>query len=604
MEQLQKTLLGIFVISLITYMATSNLLETPDFYQEANKFAQMIISVDQVELFEATGATLPWSGKTYLIYLAVNTREAEDIIARFGELTQTIDKEDLEVDNTTPKYDVVIKVRPVKQQCIYGADPSTRDYCIVTFATVDEKEMYFDSRPSQSEQYQELVNFCSNELPSKYASQGVLAGWQGYSFCAAEGWPFTKWRCRFVCLGAFKKCDRAVGSAKLTLVATYTQDKVTVKAGPKSATGTLETKVGTGKSAVLYYGSEPVGKIDYVGSLLSGYYCPEGASYYIVNYGTGTKIIPETTYQALLDDIYSAVNDPVLECTDITSWDTYNACVSAMRAREATIRNKLQRITQWSSNYIAGRAVEDPIPQDYRSDWYVAITPDKPIVYPTYRLYLKASWVGILTRVVNVQIVKIEPSVVKIVGPETKTVSVRLKNYSPVEGGVTVEFRCTNNFRVNGQSMYSTGFTMNPNEERVLTVDISYAGGGTEKASGTCTVVAYPTANPANRVSKTFYVSFTPRGIYPPNAVVCIDAYTRARTDQYGNIIPGTQERCPEGYKCVEKVPGQATCEKELEPPPDDEEEKEKEVEEVTDITKYLLPLLVILGLIVGFLIG
>lgn len=603
MEQLAKAILAVFLLSLITYMATSNLLENPDFYREANKFAQMILSIDKVDLFEATGATLPWSGPTYLIYLAVNTREAEDIIARFGELTQTIDKEDLAVKDTIPKYDVVIKVRPVKQQCIYGADPSTRDYCIISYATVEEKDAYYDLSMTESELHNKLVEFCKYEVPSKYASQGVLAGWQGQSYCQKEGWPFPdKYHCRFVCLAVFKKCDTQIGSAKLTTVATYTKDNVTVVAGPKSATGTLEASVGTGKSTVLYYGNEPVGKIDYVGSLFSGYYCPEGASYYIVNYGTGTKVIPETVYDGAISDIQSAVNEDVPECSNITSWDAYNICVEAMKKRLEEINDKIWLIRNWSNNKIAGKKVEDPIPQDYRSDWYVAITPDKPIVYPTYRLYLKASWVGILTKVINVQITKIEPSAVNIVGPETKKVAIHLKNYSSVEGGVTVEVKCTNNFRVNGQDEYSTGFTLNSNEEKVLNVAISYAGGGREKASGTCTVTAYPTANPLNKVSKTFYVSFTPKGIYPPNAVVCIDAYTKARTDEYGNVIPGTEERCPEGYKCVEKVPGQATCEKELGPVGHGGEAGGEEL--LSGSSKYIIPALVVIGIIIGFIIG
>jgi len=284
------------------------------------------------------------------------------------------------------------------------------------------------------------------------------------------------------------------------------------------------------------------------------------------------------------------------ECQYIQDWDAWNTCVSKIKANVNKINSIINSIRNWASNEIDGRPVEDPVPAEYRTGWYVAITPKKPVVFPRYRMYLKADWVGILTKVISIEL-SVSPSAIAIVGPETKTLTVTVRNTSDFEGGATVEVECTGGFIVEGRTKYSTGFTLDKGESKAISLDIGYGGGGTEPATGRCTVTAYPTADPSKKVTKVVSLKFTPKGEWPPNATVCIDSKTMAKTDEYGNLIPGTEKKCPEGYVCKQEG-NTAKCEKELAPV-----EKKKEEEQPSPINAMLagiLAILAILGLLAG----
>ncbi|HID09282.1 TPA: hypothetical protein EYP13_03565 [Candidatus Micrarchaeota archaeon] len=525
---------------------------------------QMILSLDKVDLIDGSQAGLPWSGETWLVWLSVNPQEAESVVARLGYLEDVIPKEELADDGKQAQYDVKIRVKPIKQQCIYGPDESTMVYSAPLKVLYKE----FDAGagvvcPHANDWWEVFVEPELERLRSLYGDASAV--------CARVtdgGIPIC--RAYVMCVFGVSTVDPGrVGYAKLSLKSIYTRDKVTVSAGAKSASAEVSDEGYIGSvdvSKVLYYGSRPIGRIEFTGYLQAPRFCPT-PNHVVFNNGQGWKLIPETQWEQFY-----------------TTWrqlDTgtlsMGACSGVGTGVIASCRDYLQAIADMlnghldsfnrTSPWIGNKPAARPDSPNYAAAYFFAVTPDRPVVYSTYRMYLKASWVGILVSTARPHITSVTPRTVTITGPETKNVTVVVENRGD-EGGISVKVRCSNNFLVDGQQESSRSDTLAKGATRSFTYSISYGGSGDREASGTCTVTAVSTANPNIRDTATFTVQFTPKGVYPPNTTVCISRTTYARTDSHGNLIPGTEQRCPEDHYC-EDTPSGAKCVKEVTPEPD-----------------------------------
>jgi len=558
------TILTILFLSAALYISSIGMWQSLPKHSPAEYgvLGQMILSVSKVNLIDASGSNLPWSGETWLINLVVNPQDAESIIARTGYLSDTIPKEELSSNGKQAQYDLRIKFVPQLQQCIYGPDMTTMDY------RAPSKVIYktFDlgtgiSCPHASDWAQFPENY-KNDLLNYYDDVAYACAY----YCGPGIPKHAYVACDFL---TFKRDPGRTGVGKLTLQSLYVKDKIEVSAGQKTASGTTEDKISTGSgnpTALLRYGSSIVGKVDLVGYLSAGTFCPEGSNYYLFNNGSGWKIVPSTMYS----NLYSIIRPldlgqmPASECLHMSSWYDFDAC-----------KNKLKQIADMANNYISyinsssptidGKTATRPSAADYSADYYFAIEPDRSVVYSQYRMYLKASWVGILVSSAKPEITSISPTSLSFTGPETKTLSVTVTNKGD-RGGIIAKVRCDNGFEVDGMPESTRTTTLDKGDTTTFTYSISYGGDGTSKASGVCTVTVQSSADPRISQSRTISVIFTPKGEYPPNTTVCISRTTYARTDKYGNIIPGSQKQCGEGTYCDDSR-GYATCEKEITPP-------------------------------------
>lgn len=527
---------------------------------------QMILSLDKVDLVDGSQAGLPWAGDTWLIWLSVNPQDAESIIAKLGYLEDTIPKEELAADGKQAQYDVKIRVQPITQQCIYGPDMSS----MVNYAPLMAKYEEFDAGtgigycPHKDDWWQVFVEPRLNELRSQYGdASAVCARVTDGGFPVCHAYVF--------CLFGVSAYDPGrVGYANLSLKSLYTKDKVTISAGYKSASTEIsnEEYVGTADvSKVLYYGSEPIGKIDFSGYLQAPNFCPS-PNYIVFSNGSGWRLIPETMWSRFYS-MWSSLESGTLSidpCLGAGSSSLISQCRDYLKSQADIINNYINSFNGLQPE-IDGKEAVQPEPVEYSSSYFFAIEPDKPVAYSTYRIYLKASWVGILVSAAKPQIQSVYPQSVSITGPETQSVSVTVANVGDV-GGISVKVYCNNNFLVDGKSESSRSETFNKGDVKSFSFTVSYGGSANQDAAGTCNVEAISTADPNIKDTATFTVRFTPKGIYPPNTTVCISRTAYARTDDHGMIIPGTERTCPENTYCEDTDNGaQCVEEAQVQPP-------------------------------------
>jgi len=564
------TLLTIVFLSAAVYLWSLDLTDGMERHSPAEygMLGQMIVSVSRVNLVEAGNYNLPWSGDTWLINLVVNPADAESVIARMGYFEDTIPGEEISADQKQAKYDLKIKFTPVAQECIYGPDMST-----------------FDTRVPVRVQYKEF-DLGTATLSCNHANDWQTAIVEPYKQQLLKTYDDVAWYCVYTCgadglatkhaylsclFALFKEDPGVTGMAQMTLKSLYVKDRVSVTAGYKTATGETKDTIDVSSdnpTTVLYYGSQPVGKVDLVGYLKAKDYCPEGANYRLFSAGSGWKVVPEETWDNLMAYVrpldIGAPNIP--DCSNINDWSDYDRCRSAMQDYSNRANSLINAINN-SAPTIDGKAATKPSAIEYSAAYYFAIKPDTPVVYSQYRMYLKADWVGILVSMAQPSVQSVSPTSLTLTGPETKQVSVVVRNDGD-EGGVIVKVICSNNFLVDGKSESVRTATLQRGETRTFIYNISYGGDGRMAASTTCTVTAQASANPNISSRATFTALFKPKGIYPPNTTVCITNTTYARTDDAGNIVPGTERTCPEGTYCVD-TSGAAKCEQQNVLPPD-----------------------------------
>lgn len=537
---------------------------------------QLILSISKVDIIDASQANLPWSGETWLINLVVTPQEAESIVAKLesqGYIEDTIPKEQIASNGKQAMYDIRIRITPVVQQCIYGPDPTTMKSKVPVKALYKDFDLGSGVTCPHSGDWKSIVD--------QYASD-LLGVYDAYTYvCKYYCGPGLPKHAYVVCSFVLYKDDPGrTGIAGMSLESLYVKDKITVTAGPKSASGTAEDtaeineRYGTisseNPSTILYYGSTPVGKVDLAGFLMSGQFCPDAGHYYIANLGDGWKVVPDTLWSDLekrIDPI-EVGQMPVASCTYIDSWSSFDRCKSDLKSYVDSINASISSINT-TPQKIKGLPVTRPAAEEYSASTYFAVEPEIPVAYAQYRMYLKASWVGILISTAKPQIDNIYPTSISLTGPESKDLRVTVRNVGD-EGGIIVQVSCSGDFLVDGKSESSRTVTLQPQETRDFTFSISYGGVGTSKASGTCMVVAKSSANPNISTLQSVTVVFTPKGIYPPNTTVCISSTAYAKTDSYGNIVPGTEKSCPQGAYC-EDTPSGAKCTEEITPPTGDE---------------------------------
>lgn len=540
---------------------------------------QMILSLDKVDLVDGSSAGLPWSGETWLVWLSANPQEAESIIARLGYLEDTIPRERLAADGKQAQYDVKIRVQPMTQQCIYGPDPGS----MIQYAPLKALYEEFDAGaglgycPHANDWWEKFVEPRLEELRNQYGdasavcarvTDGGLPVCHTYVFCI---------------FGVSTYDPGRTGYANLSLKSIYTKDKITISAGFKSASAEVsdDEYVGSARvSKVLYYGGEPIGKIDFSGYLQAPSVCPT-PNHIVFNNGRGWKVIPETMWDRFYS-MWSKLESGTLSmdrCMGLGSPSLVSNCREYLQSVADMINNYINSFNELPPE-IGGKRAVRPEPVKYSAAYFFAVEPDRPVVYSTYRMYLKASWVGILVSTAKPQIHSVSPRSVSLVGPETKAVTVTVANTGD-EGGISVSVRCSNNFLVDGKTESSRSGTFGKGQTKSFTFTISYGGSGTRGAAGTCVVEAVSTANPNIKDTANFTVKFTPKGVYPPNTTVCISRTAYARTDEHGNIIPGTEKLCPEGHYCRD-TPSGAECVKESEVPVDRDREDRDEGESDT----------------------
>ena len=550
---------AVYLYSLPMLKAAINANESPAQY---GMLGQMILSISQVNVIDASNAGLPWAGKTWLITLTTNPQDAESIIAKTGYLEDTIPKEQIASNGMQAQYDLKIKFTPVTQQCIYGPDITTWDH------HVPVKVLYKDwdlgsglTCPHSGDWQQSYVEPYKQQLLDTYDDVAY-----GCTYFCGSGVPKHAY---LVCYFTVYKQSPSIGISKMTLKSLYTQDRIDVTAGYKTASGTTTDSITTGSenpTALLKYGSEVVGKVDFVGYLQAKDFCPEGSNYYLFNNGQGWKIVPETLYDQY-QNIFSKLDYgqmPAPACDNPQSWDAFNNCKTELSNYIARANDVLNTLNS-QQPIIDGKQATKPADIKYSADNYFAIKPDAPVAYGMYRMYLKASWVGILISTAKPQITSITPTSITLTGPESKQVSVLVKNVGD-EGGIITKVSCTNGFKVDGLDQSSRSATFEPNESKSFTFTITYGGSGTSPASATCTVVAQSSASPNIKATGTFTVQFKPKGVYPPNTTVCISSTAYARTDASGNIVPGTEHSCPQNSYC-EDTPNGAQCKEQIQPP-------------------------------------
>lgn len=565
-------LMIVLLLSTTLYIWTKDVVSFEYTMKDVSMLGQMILSVSKVDLIEANQYNLPWSGKTWLITLVVNPQEAESILAKIGYLEDTVPKEEIASNNLQAKYDLKIRITPVVQECIYGPDFST--YRRLVPVRVYTKQWDLGSG---------LLCPHANDWKDVYAEQykKELLG-MGYDDVAYDciyycsGVPKHAW---LVCDFIAEKAGDNIGEAKLTLKSLYVKDRISVTAGYKTATGEATDKIDISSSnptALLMYGTQVVGKVDLVGYLKASTFCPEGSNYFVFNNGQGWKIVPENDYIRLINLIQPLErgNLQLSECEYINSYDDFYRCAQAYKRYADTVNSLLDSINNRPPT-ISGKPASRPSASEYSASYFFAIKPDDPVVYSMYRMYLKADWVGILVSAAKPEITSVSPTSITLTGPESKTVSVTVRNVGD-EGGVIVKVICSNDFLVDGKSSTSKADTIPAGGSRTFYFNVSYGGSGRTSASSTCTVEAVSSANPTIKDTATFTVVFKPIGVYPPNTTVCITSTSYAKTDQNGNIIPGTEKKCPEGSYCVQTEAG-ARCEKEeITPPTQPQKEQSK----------------------------
>ena len=555
--------IAILLISTALYLWTKDAVSFPYTIHDVKMLGQMILSVSKVNLVEAGNYNLPWSGKTWLVTLVVNPQEAESVIAKLGYLEDTVPKEEIASNGAQAQYDLKIRIVPKTQQCIYGPDFSTMMTWAPVRAFYKEWDLGSGLTCPHADDYGNYAKQYKQELENSGYS-GV-----GYS-------------CTYYCGGvpkhAYLTCDfiatksgSNVGIAKLTLKSLYVEDRLSVTAGYKTAEGETRDTIKLGSSnpsAILTYGTTPVGKVDLVGYLKASDFCPEGANYYLYNAGNGWKVIPETTYekfQYLVEPLLNGkLNLP--ECTNIGSYDDFYKCKKAMEEYVDNINNYINVFND-STPVISGKTASRPSAEEYSASYFFAIQPDNPVVYSMYRMYLKASWIGILVSMAKPTITNVSPKTITLTGPESKSISITVKNNGD-EGGIILKVICSNDFLVDGKSTSTRADTLPKGGYRTYTFNISYGGSGRKPASTTCTAEVQSSSNPLIKSSSTFSVVFKPKGVYPPNTTVCTTSKTYAKTDNYGNIIPGTEKTCGEGTYCEQTDSGAVCKEEQITPTP------------------------------------
>jgi len=556
-------LLAVLFISAAVYLWSLGWTNGMQYHSPAQYgyLGQMILSISHVNLVEAGQYNLPWSGETWLINMVVNPQDAESIIAKMGYLQDTIPKEEISSGNKQAKYDLQVKIQPVTQQCIYGPDSTTMTSYVPVYVQYKEFDLgsaTFSCNHASDWKTAVVEPYVNNVLKPNYDD---VAYYCAYA-CGQDG--ITSKHAYVSCIFAlFKDKPGVTGQAQLTLKSLYVKDRISVTAGYKTATGDATDKIDISSenpSTVLYYGSEPVGKVDLVGYLKAKDFCPEGANYHLINTGQGWKVIPNDTYNLLMGYIRPIELGSVslASCSNIQSLDDYQKCRQAMQDYAQRADQVIQSINGIAPS-IDGKPATRPSATEYSASYYFAVTPDNPVVYGEYRMYLKADWVGILVSMARPTIQSVVPNAISLTGPESKPVTVTVRNDGD-QGGVIVQVTCSNNFLVDGKSTSSRTATMNKGDTRSFIFNVSYGGDGTKKAAGTCTVVAKSGANPNVTSQSTFTVTFTPKGAYPPNTTVCVTTTSYARTDSAGIIVPGTEKPCPENTYCVD-TPSGAKCE-------------------------------------------
>ncbi len=553
----------VLLLSSALYLWTKDVVSFPYSLDDVGMIGQMVLSVSKVDLIEAGQYNLPWSGKTWLITLVVNPQEAESLIAKMGYMEDTVPKEQIASDNMQAKYDLKIRITPVKQECIYGPDFST-------YRRLVPVRVYHKQWDLGSGLLCPHADDWKTAIVEQYKKDLLDMGYDDVAYdCTyyCSGVPKHAW---LVCDFIAEKMGNNIGEAKLTLKSLYVKDRIKVSAGYKTATGEATDKIDVSSSnptALLMYGSQVVGKVDLVGYLKASSFCPEGSNYYVFNNGQGWKVVPENDYTRLINMIQPLEqgNLQLNECLYIHSYDDFYKCAQAYKRYADTVNNFLSSINN-RTPVISGKVASRPTASEYSASYFFAIEPDDPVVYSMYRMYLKADWVGILVSAAKPDITSVSPTSITLTGPESKTVSVTVKNTGD-EGGVIVKVVCSNDFLVDGKSSTSKSDTIPAGGTKTFYFNISYGGSGRSGASSTCTVEAVSSANPTIKDTATFSVIFKPKGVYPPNTTVCITSTSYAKTDQNGNIIPGTEKKCAEGSYCVQTEYG-AKCEKEEITPP------------------------------------
>ena len=409
-----------------------------------------------------------WSGEVQedaWTLLITQSSEGERIHAVFDKEEITI-KDPITGEQGFATHDIEISMRPISTACNYRIEPKT-----------------------------DLVN------PHVYTASvytircGLFScNWHGDSVSLAQ-W---KHNCE-AGGGDFRENEQGIGGQQQVLACFYLNDEGThgVLQTPAfdfttevivTKKGLEESRIGTSISnhnKAAYLGQ--YGYIEWVGSLASGEYCP-------------MRDIPDATYNPATGwTLTDSKGYTEYSSHYPTQWEECKSDFVTHKFQDsASAINHAQRCVN-SLNGVAGKAltpkaITDPIVLNANIDGSIvkANIKSSAILYPTYKLILASSWVGIY-------VPKPEPGIANVrTDWETSTqrgkLMAEIKNVGDEGGDFTYGVTCEYPAQVIEPDR--SGYW---NEEEVKTVEFLITGAVREETRTSCTLHAYATKYPEIR---------------------------------------------------------------------------------------------------------
>lgn len=370
-------------------------------------------------------------------------------------------------------HDIEISMNPITTACNYRIEPKSDSIYTAYVYAVEQEYLKYNWYGEKLDEY----------------------GW--YSKCTADGDDFRKNEGRLfgpdTVLACFYTTDMGSHGELQTPTFDFTTEVSVTKRGTTQET--INTVIGNHEKAA-YLGQ--CGHIEWVGSLSSGEYCPmRDLPDAVYNPSTGWVLIDDYGYEQ-----YSNYYPTQWEACKL-DFETYNAQDSAAAiSRAQSCANSLNDV---AGKALAPKTITAPIVVNTNIDGAMAKANIKSnaIMYPTYKLILSASWLGIY-------VPKPEPTIANKesewdISTSRGKFRADIKNVGDEGGDFTYGVTCQ--YPAQAVEPERSGHW---NKGETKTVEFLITGSVTEETITTCTLHVYATKFPDIRKEEAVQITVEP----------------------------------------------------------------------------------------------